>query len=110
MKCSAPFAAYKHLEPIRYDADNLDEEKEDIFHSVFANMLCSSHNARPDMLKAIRNIYTRVTAPDVDDWGNLKILLQFINRNITDERFIGKDSLQNMVTWIDAPHAIHTYM
>ena len=73
-------------------------------------MLWSSYKARPDTLKAIRQICTRETAPYVDDGTNLKRLLQFINYTITDERFTGGYLLHERVTWIDSAYDIHTNM
>ena len=61
-------------------------------------------------MEEISKICTRATAPDVDDWINLKRILQLINRTINDKIIIGKDKLNDIVTCIDTAHAIHTNM
>ena len=47
---------------------------------------------------------------NVYDCRNLKRQLQFINSTITDERFVGADFLHEILSWIDAAHAIHPNM
>ena len=59
--------AQKHLMDVNEDADILDKEKKELFHSIIAKLLWIMKRARPDLETSIAFLCTRATKSDVDD-------------------------------------------
>jgi hypothetical protein len=66
--------------------------------------------ARPDIETAIAFLSTRVSKSDVDDWGKLKRVLQYLYGTLEMCRYIAADSFVDLHTWIDAAYAVHQDM
>ena len=52
----------------------------------------------------------RVSKSEDDDWWKLKRLLACLKNTVDDVRVIGKTSLTQILTWIDASFAVHSDM
>ena len=65
---------------------------------------------RPDIEVPILFLSTRVSNPSEEDWKKLKRVLGFIKGTINDKRRMGIDDMCNIVTMIDASHAVHENM
>jgi len=74
-----PFETHKfnssctnHLWNVNENAEKLDKEKADLFHSVVAKLLYITKRSRPDIETAVAFLTTRVSKSDVDDLKKLK--------------------------------------
>ena len=88
----------------------LEKTKADVYHKVVAKLLYVSHRGRPDIQLAIAFMCTRVSCSTTQDWGKLKRLLQYLSRTMDDVLTIGADSLEKLVTWVDAAYGVHQDM
>ena len=99
-----------YLFNVRDDAERLDKEKSEVFHSVVAKLLYIMKRTRPDLEPTVAFLSTRVSCSTVDDWNKLKRLLQFVKGTINDKRIIGANGLNDLLTWVDAAYAVHPNM
>ena len=72
-----------------------------------AKLLFIAKRGRPDILTAISFLTTRVTKPNVDDWGKLKRTLQYLKGTLDFKLTLGADSMTILKTWVDASYAPH---
>jgi len=107
---TAATASKPYLFNVREDAERLDKEKSEVFHSVVAKLLYIMKRTRPDLEPTVAFLSTRVSCSTVDDWLKLKRLLQFIKGTINDKRVIGANGLNDLLTWLDAAYAVHPNM
>ena len=63
--------AASNLFAIRRDADQLDNERTEVYHHITAHLLYLCQCAWPDLQTTMAFLSTRVTQPDVDDWKKL---------------------------------------
>ena len=96
----------RHLLETRDDAEQLDEERKEIFHTVTAKLLYIEKRARPDIETAISFLTTRVDRSDEDDWKKLKRVVQYLKQTIDDVRIIGCNDLRSLYTWVDAAYGV----
>ena len=104
---AAATAAKSHLFEISENKKTLDKKRHRIFHSCVAKLLYVAKRGRPDILTTISFLTTRVLNPDVDDWGKLKRLLQYLKGTIKMKLTLGAESLKKMKAWVDASYAPH---
>jgi len=64
-------AAY-YLFQVNDDAEELDKEKSEVFHSTTAKLLYIMQRARPDIETAVSFLMKRVSKSNVDDWKKLR--------------------------------------
>ena len=102
--------AKSYLFSVRDDAEKLDKEKSEIFHTDVAKLLYIMKRTRPDLEPAIAFLSTRVSCSTVDDWNKLKRVLQFIKGTMNDKRIIGANGVEDLMTWVDAAYAVHPNM
>ena len=95
---TAATASKPYLFNVREDAELLDKEKSEVFHSVVAKLLYIMKRTRPDLEPTVAFLSTRVSCSTVDDWNKLKRLLQFIKGTINDKRIIGANGLNDLLT------------
>ena len=62
--------AQHHLLQVNEDAEPLDKNKREIFHSVTDKILYLVKRARPNLETLMSFLTMRVTKSDVDDWKN----------------------------------------
>ena len=65
---------------------------------------------RPDIETTIEFLIKRVSKSDTEDQKKLKRVLGFLKATIDDLRVIGASSLTDIMTWVDASHAVHENM
>ena len=104
-----PLAQY-NLFQVNEDAEPLDKNKKEIFHSVTAKILYLVKRARPDLETLVSFLTMRVTKSDVDGWKKLKRGLKFVKNIIKDKKIIVAKTLTDLYTWIEAAYAIHNNM
>ena len=102
--------ATRDLHVIREDAEQLDERRSEIFHSVTMKLMYIGKRARPDIETAVGFLSTRVSKSDVDDWNKLKRVLQYLYGTIDMPRYVGADNFVDLHTWVDAAYAVHPDM
>ena len=107
---SATTPAGRNIFDVDANAVPLDKQHADIYHKVVAKLLYVTHRGRPDIQLAIAFMCTRVSCSTTQDWGKLKRLLQYLNRTVNDVLTIGADSLDKLVTWVDAAYGVHQDM
>jgi hypothetical protein len=92
-------------------SSSLTKEKAELYHhKVVAKLLYVSHRGRADIQLAIAFMCTRVSCSTTQDWGKLKRLMQYLNRTMDEVLTIGADSLQKLMTWVDAAYGVHQDM
>ena len=69
-------------------------KKRELFHTVVANLLYITKQARPDLETTLELLCTRVAKSDEDNWMKLRRVLAYIKCTIDDDRLIGTSSLQ----------------
>ncbi len=101
--------AADHLFDVRdpSEARPLPEEQARAFHHAVAQLLFLSARARRDIQPATAFLTTRVTAPDEDDWGKVKRLLQYLRCTVHMPLILSADSLTLARWWVDAAYAVH---
>ena len=69
-----------HLFEVRDESEQklLPEEQARAFHHSVAQLLFLRGRARPDIKTAVVFLSTRVKAPDEDNWGKLKRVLNYL--------------------------------
>ena len=95
------FETYEETSPL------LGKDKQGVFHSVTMKLSYVATRARPDIKTALSYLCKRVTKPNEKDWKKLKRVLQFVKQTIDDPLVLGADSLDILLTWVDASFAIH---
>jgi hypothetical protein len=73
--------AANHLFVVNEDGEKLDEETAQLFHHFVAKLLFLCKRARPDTQTAVAFLYTRVKAPDRDDYKKLARVMKYL-RNV----------------------------
>ena len=63
--------------------------------------------ARPDIQTPIAFLTKRVRAPDEDDWGKLKRVLQYLKGTMYLKLTLTVDSLNTIRWWVDASYGVH---
>ena len=102
--------AQNHLFFVDKNAEQLDEKKSEIFHSVTAKLLYLVKRARPDLETLISFLTMRVSKSDVEDWKKFKRGLTYIMNTLDDRRIIGARTLSDLFTYIDSSYAVHMNM
>ena len=101
---STPAAA--HLFEVR-DAEKLDNDKAETFHSITAILLFLSRRCRLDIQTAVAFLCTRVSCPDTDDWKKLRRVLQYLNSTIDLVLTLGADDISKAKSWVDVSYGVH---
>ena len=99
-------AAYYSFQ-VNDDAEELDKEKSEVFHSTTAKLLYIMQRARPDIETAVSFLMKRVSKSNVDDWKKLRRVIGFLKGTIDEKRIIGATSLTEILTFIDSAYAVH---
>ena len=63
--------AAEHLRKVNDHEVNLDEKREQMFHTITARTLFCGKRARLDLQPTVAFLCTRVREPDEDDWKKL---------------------------------------
>ena len=71
--------ATEHLCTVDPDAEKLNDNQKQKFHTMVARNLFASKRGRPDILTATAFLCTRVKEPDVDDWKKLRRLITYLH-------------------------------
>ena len=103
--------AADHLFDIRdpQDARPLPEEQAHAFHHMAAKLLFLSACAHCDIQPVTAFLTTRIKAPDEDDWGKVKRLLQYLKCTVHMPLILSAESLTLARWWVDAAYTVHTY-
>ena len=98
-----------HLFKVRdeKDAKYLPEEQAQQFHTTVAQLLFLSARARRDIQTAVGFLTTRVKAPDEDDWGKVKRVLQYLKGTLYLKLWLTVSNLTSSIWQIDASHGVH---
>ena len=77
-RVSKKTAAPDNLFVVDEDCEKLSIEAAASFHTVVAKLLYIRKQARPDTSLSVAFLTTRVRAPDTDDWGKLRNLMEYL--------------------------------
>ena len=102
--------ATKTLFDVSPDAELLEVEKQELFHSIVVKLLYVSKRARVDIQLAIAFLCTRVSCSTIEDWKKLRRVLQYLSGTMNDTLTLGADDLTKVITWTDASYAVHKDM
>jgi hypothetical protein len=89
------------------EATFLSEEQAQQFHQTVAQLLFLSCRARRDIQTAVSFLTTRVKKPDVDDWGKVKRVLQYLKWTRSMPLNLTIDNLQSTKWLVDSSHGVH---
>ena len=105
--CSTPATEQLY---VVVDAEPLDSERAEYFHSIVAKLLYLAKRVRPDLLTSVGFLAKRTRAPNEYDMKKLERILRYLNG--TQELGItlcpGKDL--SVIAYIDASYAVHNDM
>ena len=102
--------AKKDLFDVNPDSKLLGEGKAKTFHSVSAKLLYICTKARLDVKLGVAFLCTRVSKSTEQDWGKLRIVLQYIKGTIDMPRILGVDDMTSLVAWVDTSYAVYPDM
>jgi hypothetical protein len=102
--------ATSNLFNIRTEAEKLNKEQADSFHTITAQLLFLTMRSRPDILTAVAFLTTRVSCPDVDDRYKLRRVVQYLRGTRELYLTLEPDDLHVYKWWIDASFAVHPNM
>jgi len=110
MDGEAATPAAEHLFHVNDEAEKLDAEMSDLFHSFTAKLLFLGKRGRPDIQTAIAFLCTRVASPDEDDYKKLIRVVRYLRGSKSLCLTLEADDLQVIKWWIDASFAVHADM
>ncbi len=89
------------------NARPLEKERAIAFHHTTAQLLFVAMRACRDIQTVVAFLTTRVKAPDKDDWGKLKCVLQYLNRTKYLKLTISVKDLAILKWYVDGSHNVH---
>jgi hypothetical protein len=89
------------------EATFLSEEQAQQFHRTVVQLLFLSCRARRDIQAAVSFLTTRVKKPDVDNWGKVKRVLQYLKWTQSMLLNLTIDNLQSTKWLVDSSHGVH---
>ena len=89
------------------EAEYLDDNMANMFHHAVAQLLFLSCRARRDIQTAVAFLTTRAKKPDMDDWGKVKRVLQYLLGTKHLPLNLTVDNLQCTQWQVDASHGVH---
>jgi hypothetical protein len=104
---TAPTPAAADLFDIDINAEELDTELKEMFHSRVAKILFLAKRARPDLLTAVSFLTTRVQQPTTQDLNKLQRLLRYING--TRDKWLTLEAGEDfgLFAYVDASYGVH---
>ncbi len=102
-KVSTPAA--ENLFSVNEDADELDAESTEFFHTAVAKCLWISKRGRPDIQTAVSCLTTRVKQPNIVDWFKLRRLLKYLKATKDDVLTLSADNTNIIKWWADGAFA-----
>ena len=88
-------------------SERLIKENPETLHLTAAKLLWVMKRSRPDIETVISFLCTRVKYPDIQDWGKMRRVLEFLNQTIGDNCVIGANNIYEVLTYVDTSYAIH---
>ena len=109
IKHHSPTPHADHLFKVRDEADAkyLPEEQARAFHHAVAQLLFLACCARRDIQTAVSFLTTRVRAPDEDDWGKVRRVLQYLKGTLYLKLRLTAESLVSALWFIDGSDGVH---
>mmetsp|Transcript_9094 Transcript_9094/g.12925 ORF Transcript_9094/g.12925 Transcript_9094/m.12925 type:complete len:274 (-) Transcript_9094:680-1501(-) len=102
--------ADKEIFAVNKNSPRLNEKQANVFHSTCAKFMWIMKWGHPDVKTPISFLCTRVNDPTKEDWNKLKRVLSFISGTISNKRRVGISNIYNIITMVDASHAVHNNM
>jgi len=102
--------AANHLFECDENAEKLDKEKAESFHTAVAKCLWICKRGRPDLNTAVSFLTTRVKAPDIHDYKKLIRLLKYLNGTREMPLTLSADDTNIIKWWADGSFAVHPNM
>ena len=89
------------------DAEPLDPEAREEFHSLVAKILYMAKRTRPDVLLPTAFLTTRVQMPDIDDQSKLQRVLKYLNGSKHLGIVLKPNDADCIFAHIDASYGVH---
>lgn len=99
--------AASDLFEVDLNAEELDMETSDIFHSRVAKILYLAKRSRPDLITTTSFLATRVQSPTTQDMNKLQRLLKYINGTRDLWLTLEADDDWGLFAYIDASYGTH---
>jgi hypothetical protein len=111
MSGTAATPAANYLFDVNPQAAKLDKPMSEFFHTQVAKLLYLCKRARPDIHTAVAFLTTRVTAPDMDDYGKLRRCMRYLRNTRELPLTLSAPPGPVHITWsVDASFAVHPDM
>jgi hypothetical protein len=110
MEGTATTPAAGHLFTVNDEAECLDREQSEFFHSCTAKLLFLCKRSRPDTQTPTAFLCARVAKPDVDDFKKLKRVVCCLRDAKGLALALEADNPQMIKWWVDASFAAHRDM
>ena len=104
---TAASPANNNLFQVQHEAEFLDEEHTDNYHSVVALLLYISRRCRLDIQTAVGCLTTKVSNPNEGDWKKAERVPQYLNGTIDLTLTLGADDITQMKLWVDVSNGVH---
>ena len=85
----------------------MSEKQAQQFHQTVAQLLFLSCRAQRDIQTAVLFLTTWAKKPDVDNWGKVKRVLQYLKRTQTMPLNLTIDNLQSKKWLVGSLHGVH---
>jgi hypothetical protein len=92
---------------INSDAELLNSEKREYFHTVTAKLLYLAKRARPDILTVVSFLCTCVTIPTVEDMRKLSYLLGYLHATRDEVLTICRRQDFSIKMYVDTAYSLH---
>ena len=85
----------------------MSKEKKEVFHIIVVKGIFVGKWSRPDVMPMVSVLSGCVRTPNVDNWKQLKSLLNYLKSTIKDHLVIKTDAGLNVAKWfVDATFVV----
>jgi hypothetical protein len=104
---AAETPAKSDLFQVRSDAQPLEDDRREQFHSTMAKIMYLAKRVRPDLLVAVAFLVRRVQSPDIDDWEKMCRLVKYIRSTQGLCIQLSATDHISITAYVDASFAVH---
>ncbi len=90
--------------------NKLSKRRIGVFHTSVAKLMFVAKHARPDILRAVSFLTTRVKEPVIDDWAKLLRVLGYLSDTMKYYFTLFCSEIKNLTWYIDGSYASHSGM
>jgi hypothetical protein len=95
---------------VNEDCEKLSDEAAAAFHTILAKALYVTKRARLDISLAIAFLMMRVMSPNIEDWENLRHLMEYLRGDRERPLILGANNEGMLMWYVDVSFAVHPNM